>query len=193
MLKDNGGVEDATRAVILEIAAKMSVLARGHSDEKMIEGFRKEMESAPAMVTAADPGARSAMMREATGTELGRRVVLLSEIGALRWRTPSKLPDAGTRVSICDLNSQFDVRGYTAGLMYLDPHEAYPLHAHPPAEFYLVLSGKANWQYGGTSEYRPVEQGSLLYNSPGDTHGVIAGCDPCLSFFLLYSPLTLCQ
>ena len=179
-----------TRALILEIAERMAALARGHAHESMIEGFIAEVRSARAL-PAAEPatpsrGAISASMRGANDTALAHGVVALSERGELRWRAPSRLPDAGSKVAICDLNGRFDVREYTAGLMFLDPREAYPPHAHAPAEFYLVLSGKADWRYGGASEYRSVDSGSLLYNPPSVTHGVVAGPDPCLAFFLLH-------
>ena len=160
MVEDGG---DDARAVLLAIAARMKAQARGHPDEGMIEGFAGEMRTARARPAAAAPaGALSAAMGAAKDTELAERVVALSRRGELRWRAPSRLPDAGTRVAICALGDRFELRAYTAGLMYLDPHEAYPPHAHAPAEFYLVLSGTADWRFGGAGEYRPVEPGSVL-------------------------------
>ena len=92
----------------------------------------------------------------------------------------------GNRIALWVFNNLFDLKHHTVGLLYLDPHLAYPEHSHPPPELYLTLSGTASWRYGGCDSYRVVSAGNLLYNNPFDLHGVRAEDTPLLALYLLW-------
>lgn len=59
----------------------------------------------------------------------------------------------------------------------------YPLHHHPAAEAYLVLSGDAEWRRGA-GRWRWEPPGSVIYHAPGVPHATRAGADPLLAVYL---------
>lgn len=106
--------------------------------------------------------------------------------GNLLWRASPRSDDGGTQMALSTLNDMFELGELLAGLLYLDSGQRYPEHQHPPQELYLILTGNAEWRYGGNTDYQPRPPGSVLYNHPGDLHGVKAGPTPLLALYVLW-------
>ncbi len=104
----------------------------------------------------------------------------------LPWSESHRLPGRGDQAALCDLNAVFAFRKLTVGLIYLNPNVEYPQHDHAPKELYLVLSGTADWKYGGNQDYRTVTAGNLIYNHPFDVHGVRNAYAPLLALYILW-------
>ena len=105
---------------------------------------------------------------------------------SLSWKPSPRSDDGGTLMALSVLNDMFELGDVMAGLLYLDSHQCYPEHRHPPQELYLILAGDADWRYGGSSEYVPRPPGSVLYNHPQDLHGIKANQSPLLALYVLW-------
>lgn len=68
------------------------------------------------------------------------------------------------------------------GLTLIAPETAYPNHAHPAVEFYLVLSGTALWTAGAAPE-APRPPGSLILHTESLPHAMTTGTEPLLAVF----------
>ncbi len=102
----------------------------------------------------------------------------------LPWDYSPRTIDRGTAVAIMDFSKLFAIGELVAGLMYVDINQAYPLHNHPPHEMYFILSGTAQWRWGGHHDFRNMAAGNLLYNQPYNWHGVQAGSTPMLALYI---------
>lgn len=102
------------------------------------------------------------------------------------WRPSPRTDDKGHLMALAIINDMFDLGDIVAGLMYVSSNQSYPLHQHSPQELYLVLSGEANWRYGGQEYFEKLLPGDVLYNHPNDLHGVTAGSSPVLALYVLW-------
>lgn len=57
-----------------------------------------------------------------------------------------------------------------AGLYVQQPRLVYPPHAHDPAEFYFVLSGRARWRAGQRNF--TAAPGQLIYHAAAEPHAM---------------------
>ncbi len=162
----------------------MRVCAEFPEHESAVSRFSEELDTAIAKPPPAATIIASAELRKARDTRLARQLLDFSH--HLPWTESPRTPDMGNRIALCSFNDLFDFKHHTAGLLYLDPELAYPEHSHPPPELYLTLSGMGSWRYGGSTEYRAVSAGNLLYNHPLDLHGVRSNDTPLLALFLLW-------
>ncbi len=110
----------------------------------------------------------------------------------LSWVASSRLDDNGTEAGLAPLNDVRDLDrsdwGHVqCGLMLLRPNGTYPLHSHPPQELYLPISGYGQWRYGGSTEFCSLAPDALVYNHPNDVHSVVAGEEPLLALYILWS------
>jgi quercetin dioxygenase-like cupin family protein len=53
-----------------------------------------------------------------------------------------------------------------------------------------VLSGTASWLYGGHESYREQKPGDIIYNHPGDLHGMKTEKEPLLALYFLWGNKT---
>ena len=162
----------------------MRVCAEFPEHESAVSRFSEEIGTAISKSPPAATITASAELRKARDTRLARQLLDLSS--HLPWSESPRTPDMGNRIALCSFNDLFDLKHHTVGLLYLDPGLTYPEHSHPPPELYLTLSGTAAWRYGGSTEYRVVSAGNLLYNHPLDLHGVRSSDTPLLALFLLW-------
>ncbi len=107
----------------------------------------------------------------------------------LPWRDSPRTQDGGTEIGLFDLADVLDLgaelgSGIAAGLIYVDCHQAYPEHNHPPQEMYFLISGTAHWRFGGNRDYQKLTAGNVIYNYPWNFHGVKAAATPTLALFL---------
>ncbi len=61
---------------------------------------------------------------------------------------------------------------FILGLFILGPNTLYPAHAHPAEEFYLVLTGDAEFQIGANEPFRPVASGDVAWHCSGVSHAI---------------------
>jgi quercetin dioxygenase-like cupin family protein len=179
---NNKGVVE-TRKFLLSVAREMCVNADSSEHKSVIDGFADDIRSAILKKQSVKTITASNELQKAGDTRLARQLIDLSD--HLPWTISFRTPNAGNKISLCSFNDLFILKSYTAGLIYLDPGQAYPEHRHPPTEYYFTLSGKADWRYGGSEEYRAVSVGNLLYNNSLDLHGIRNSNTPLLAFFLL--------
>ena len=162
----------------------MRVCAEFPEHESAVSRFSEEIGTAIPKSPPAATIMASAELRKARDTRLARQLLDLSH--HLPWTESPRTPEMGNRIALCSFNDLFNLKHHTAGLLYLDPELAYPEHSHPPPELYFTLSGMGSWRYGGSTEYRAVSAGNLLYNHPLDLHGVRSNDTPLLALFLLW-------
>jgi len=172
------------RQFLLSVARAMRVCAESPDHNSAARGFAEEIGSANPKSPPAATIMASAELHKAQDTRLARQLLDLSH--HLPWTESPRTPDMGNRIALCSFNDLFNLKHHTAGLLYLDPELVYPEHSHPPPELYLTLSGTGSWRYGGSTEYRVVSAGNLLYNHPLDLHGVRSNDTPLLALFLLW-------
>lgn len=112
---------------------------------------------------------------------------LLAARDELRWVASPRAADGGRERALAPLNDVLDLGTTTCGLMLVGPGCSYPEHGHPPQEIYLPISGDGLWRFGGDPRYRPLGRDELVYNPPSNTHGAVAGDDPLLALYVLWS------
>lgn len=101
------------------------------------------------------------------------------------WKPSFRTSDHGQEVALLDFGEVLDLGERTVGLMYVDAGREYPEHSHEREELYFLLSGTADWRYGGHEHYQSISAGNLIYNHSWDLHGVRAGHTPLLALYLL--------
>lgn len=107
-------------------------------------------------------------------------------VSELPWVASSRMTDGGTEAALAPLNEVRDFGELQVGLLALRPGGRYPLHSHPPQELYLPIAGDGEWRFGGSTEFRHLESGELVYNHPNDVHSIIAGDTPLLALYVLW-------
>ena len=172
------------RQFLLSVARAIRVCAESPDHESAAHAFAEDIGSAIQKSPPVAAIMASAELRKARDTRLARQLLDLSN--HLPWTESPRTPEMGNGIALCSFNDLFELKHHTAGLLYLDPELAYPEHRHPPPELYLTLSGTGSWRYGGSTEYRVVSAGNLLYNHPLDLHGVRSSDTPLLALFLLW-------
>lgn len=80
--------------------------------------------------------------------------------------------------------------GLIAGFSLVAPGVTYPDHHHPPEEIYLVLSGGAWWQFGGS--WHEPGPGGIVHNPPGILHAMRGMDVPLLAIWFLL-PAKACE
>ncbi len=103
----------------------------------------------------------------------------------LPWSFTPRTADQGRHAAILYFDRIFDMGDLVSGLLYVDANQHYPEHNHDGQEMYFLISGTAEWRYGGHDDYRRLPAGNIIYNHPWDWHGVKAGDTPLLALFLL--------
>jgi len=172
------------RQFLLSVARAIRVCAESPDHNSAARGVAEDIGSANPKSPPAATIMAPAELHKAQDTRLARQLLDLSH--HLPWTESPRTPDMGNRIALCSFNDLFNLKHHTAGLLYLDPELVYPEHSHPPPELYLTLSGTGSWRYGGSTEYRVVSAGNLLYNHPLDLHGVRSNDTPLLALFLLW-------
>ena len=102
------------------------------------------------------------------------------------WRPSPRTDDNGRLMALSIINDMFDLGDLVAGLLLVSNNQKYPLHQHSPQELYLILSGEADWRYGGSDDYRRLVPGDILYNNPNDIHGVNTNNEALLALYVLW-------
>ncbi len=102
------------------------------------------------------------------------------------WKPSPRTDAKGQHMALGIFNELYDLGDIVVGLLLLDKHHSYPLHQHQPQELYLVLSGEADWRFGGSEDFKRLVPGDVIYNHPNDMHGVIAGNEPVLALYVLW-------
>ena len=81
-------------------------------------------------------------------------------------------------------NGLAEQAGFVVGVSLLAPTVRYPMHSHPPAEIYIVMS-PGEWFREDEGWYSP-EMGRIIYHPPGITHAMRAGSAPLLAIWCLW-------
>ncbi len=102
------------------------------------------------------------------------------------WRPSPRTDDNGRLMALSIINDMFDLGDLVAGLLLVSSNQKYPLHQHSPQELYLILSGEADWRYGGSEDYKRLVPGDILYNNPNDMHGVNTISESLLALYVLW-------
>ena len=102
------------------------------------------------------------------------------------WKPSPRTDEKGEQMALGIFNELFDLGDIVVGLLLLDKHQSYPLHQHQPQELYLVLSGEADWRYGGSEVFKKIVPGDVIYNHPNDIHGVTAFDESVLALYVLW-------
>ncbi len=102
------------------------------------------------------------------------------------WRPSPRTDKNGEQMALCLINDMVDLGDLIAGLLLVDKHQRYPLHQNSPQELYLILSGEAEWRYGGSENFVKMIPGDVIYNHPNDMHGVITHDEPVLALYVLW-------
>ncbi|BBK30410.1 dimethlysulfoniopropionate lyase [Stella humosa] len=94
-----------------------------------------------------------------------------------------RYPGLAERIAFCEVVGFRGLRPGGAvrlGLTLMAPGTAYPAHAHPAAETYLVISGTGLWQAGETpAAMRPP--GSVIWHPADVPHAMTSFADPLLA------------
>jgi hypothetical protein len=69
------------------------------------------------------------------------------------------------------------------GLLLLGPRVTYPEHAHPAAEIYAVVAGRAEWLQGDRI-WRRREPGELIRHASMEPHAMRTSNEPLLAAYL---------
>jgi mannose-6-phosphate isomerase-like protein (cupin superfamily) len=69
------------------------------------------------------------------------------------------------------------------GLFVLGPNTNYPIHAHPAEEFYLVVSGQAEFQVGVDAPYKLRQPGELVLHRENEAHSIATSDKPLFAIF----------
>jgi mannose-6-phosphate isomerase-like protein (cupin superfamily) len=64
------------------------------------------------------------------------------------------------------------------GLFIFGHNSHYPAHAHPAEEFYLILSGSAEWQIGTNTPYINKKPGDIMIHQKNESHSFQTGKEP---------------
>lgn len=124
-----------------------------------------------------------------SGLESGLASAIADLSPALHW-TYSYPPsphrhDLSARIAFCQIVGN---RGLLAsdrvhiGLTLLAPDTAYPPHAHPATEVYLVIAGTALWQ-AGADIVAPRLPGSIVLHPSSVPHAMTTKSEPLLAIW----------
>ncbi len=82
-------------------------------------------------------------------------------------------------VEVVGPDGHLAVDGIRFGLFVLGPEVYYPPHVHEAEEFYLILSGTADWQQDDEA-YRPVPPGQIVHNASLQPHAMRVNDEPLI-------------
>jgi len=85
-----------------------------------------------------------------------------------REGAPDGLEGAYAYVILVGPNGHVDAPDCRMGVYLQPPGIHYPAHAHDAEEFYLIISGKADWQAGERSF--TAEPGHVIHHAPAESH-----------------------
>lgn len=75
-----------------------------------------------------------------------------------------------------------DRPGVLAGLLLLGPGRLYPDHAHPAAEVYHVVAGRADWRRDGGG-WQARDPGACIHHAPWVRHATRIGGETLLAWY----------
>ncbi len=107
---------------------------------------------------------------------------------SLQWRRNSSYADADflDGYAYCELvgpSGHRRNRGLALGLLLLGPHVTYPAHAHPAAEIYTVIAGRAQWQQGDRV-WRTRAPADTIRHASMEPHAMRTTDEPLLAAYL---------
>nr|WP_294527933.1 dimethylsulfonioproprionate lyase family protein [uncultured Rhodopila sp.] len=113
----------------------------------------------------------------------------LAESGPLLpWRhgyqpDPSRpgLEDRLARVELIGPEAPLRYPGLCLGFVLIAPHTVYPPHAHPAAELYHIISGRALWSVGETAA--PRRAADFVLHPSGIPHATATADEPLLTIY----------
>ena len=74
------------------------------------------------------------------------------------------------------------------GVLLLGPHVTYPEHAHPAAETYAVIAGRARWRQGD-GVWRVREPGERIDHASMEPHAMSTADEPLLAAYVWHDHL----
>ena len=111
---------------------------------------------------------------------------LLTVLPRLRWDRNSSYRDPRLleRYGYCELvgAGPWPSAKVRVGVLLLGAQTAYPAHAHPAEEIYLVLAGSARWSVDGAAA-RVLGPGASIHHPPGVAHAMHALDAPLLALY----------
>lgn len=105
---------------------------------------------------------------------------------SLPWIPSFRTTDQGRELALVYIHDMLELGPLQLGFILVGADCVFPEHQHKPQELYLVLSGTAQWRYGGNPDYQPVAPLHSLYNHPMDLHGVKTAEQPLLALYALW-------
>ena len=93
-------------------------------------------------------------------------------------------PGLGSRVAFAELVGPRGPLGgpdIKMGFTFLAPDVLYPAHAHPAAELYVVLSGRALWTQSGRAAWR--DPGAVIVHASEEPHAMQTAGEPLLALY----------
>jgi len=69
------------------------------------------------------------------------------------------------------------------GLFVLGPETNYPAHAHAAEEFYIVVSGEAEFQTGVNAKFILKKQGDVVFHESHVSHAIRTSSQPLLAVY----------
>lgn len=130
----------------------------------------------PPLVDAAVPGAA------ALEAALSKAQAVLSWRQSCRPDAPDLYNDNHAFVELAGPDGHITADAIRFGLFILGPQVYYPPHVHEAEEFYIILSGTADWQQDD-DPYRPVPPGEIVHNVSMQPHAMRVKSEPVIMFW----------
>lgn len=92
--------------------------------------------------------------------------------------------DLGERIGFAELigpDGPLQAPACRVGFTLVAPDTAYPLHAHPAVELYLVIAGRARWRAGDTEQW--MSPGALVLHRAHEPHAMRTFDEPLLALW----------
>ena len=175
-------VEFAWHDLILRLATLL-----GKSDVKSLSEARLD-------ATVQPPGRLPVMQHLTAALALGSADTLsvCSSVDRLRcelcWRQNASYSGADflDGYAYCEIVGPLGHLRHTdvaLGLLLLGPHATYPEHAHPAAEIYAVVAGRAEWRQGDRI-WRARVPGERIHHASMEPHAMRTAGEPLLAAYL---------
>ena len=110
--------------------------------------------------------------------------------GGLAWRQTYATRDVSEAflerygwAEFCGLSGPVPSETLACGVLLLGPNTHYPSHRHAAAEWYVPLSGTAEWQCGG-GDYELRAPGCCIVHRPAEAHAMRTQELPLLALYL---------
>jgi quercetin dioxygenase-like cupin family protein len=169
------GVHGLAQDTADEIAALSEAWPRGETRGAVVEPER--LPACDWLSPALDLGR--------SGSEAGLAISIAALAPALHWTYSYPDRSLAGQIAFSQIVGRRGLRrgeSLHIGLTLIAPHVAYPPHAHPAVELYLVIAGTARWQRG-LEPPAPQPPGSIVLHASNVPHAMTTGDEPLLAIW----------